>query len=53
MGGGDRGDYPWYRYSEHTVQALQNNAGQRRGYYGEYLYDLPGQASLLVLDNRG
>lgn len=53
MGGGDLGGYPWYRYSEHTVLALQSNAGQRRGYYGEYLYDLPGQASLLVLDNRG
>jgi hypothetical protein len=53
MGGGDRGDYPWVRYSEHTVLALQSNTGQRRGYYGEYLYDLPSQASLLVLDNRG
>jgi len=53
MGGGDRGDYPWYRYSEHAVLALQSNAGQRRGYYGEYLYDLPSQASLQVLDNRG
>ncbi len=53
MGGGDLGDYPWQRYSEHTVLALQSNAGQRRGYYGEYLFDLPAQASLLVLDNRG
>lgn len=53
MGGGDLGAYPWVRYSEHTVLALQSNAGQRRGYYGDYLYDLPGQASLLVLDNRG
>ncbi len=53
MGGGDLGAYPWQRYSEHTVLALQSNAGQRRGYYGEYLYDLPAQASLLVLDNRG
>lgn len=53
MGGGDLGSYPWQRYSEHTVLALQSNAGQRRGYYGEYLYDLPAQASLLALDNRG
>lgn len=53
MGGGDRGDYPWTSYSEHTARALQSNAGQRRGYFGEYLYDLPGQASLLALDNRG
>lgn len=53
MGGGDRGGYPWMRYSEHTLLALQTNTGQRRGYYGEYLYDLPDQASLRVLDNRG
>ena len=53
MGGGDRGDYPWFRYSEHTALALNQNTGHRRGYFGEYLYDLPGQATLRVLDIRG
>ena len=53
MGGGDRGGHPPNSYSEHTALALNRNAGLRRGYYGEYLYDLPPRNSLLVLDNRG
>lgn len=53
MGGGDRGEHPADSYSEHTALALNRNAGLRRGYYGEYLYDLPPSTSLLVLDNRG
>ncbi|MEZ4770499.1 MAG: CARDB domain-containing protein [Caldilineales bacterium] len=53
MGGGDRGDHPWYRFSEHTVLALNKNYALRRGYFGEYLFDLPGQARVQVLDNRG
>lgn len=52
MGGGDRGDHPWYRFSEHTVLALNQNRGLRRGYFGEYLFDLPDQTALRVLDNR-
>ena len=53
MGGGDRGDHPWYRFSEHTVLALNQNHNLRRGYFGEYLFDLPEQARVQVLDNRG
>lgn len=40
-------------YDEHTTLAMNSNKGYRRGYYGEYLYDLPAQASLRVFDNRG
>jgi YVTN family beta-propeller protein len=40
-------------YSEHTALALNANKGYRRGYYGEYLYDVPAQTSLRVLDSRG
>jgi hypothetical protein len=40
-------------YDEHTALALNANKGYRRGYYGEYLYDIPGQTNLRVLDNQG
>ena len=40
-------------YSEHTALALNANKGYRRGYYGEYLYDMPVQSYLRVLDNQG
>ena len=53
MGGGDRGDHPWYRFSQHTVLALNQNHHLRRGYFGEYLYDIPEQARVQILDNRG
>ena len=54
MGGGDTtphddGTY----YSSHTAFGLNSHAGYRRGYYGEYLFDLPAQTTLQVLDNRG
>ncbi len=38
---------------EHTAAALERNLGRRRGYYGEYLSDLPGDTRLLVLDAAG
>jgi hypothetical protein len=40
-------------YDEHTSLALNTNKGYRRGYYGEYLYDVPLQTYIRVLDNRG
>ena len=40
-------------YDEHTTLALNANKGYRRGYYGEYLYDVPNQTSLRILDNEG
>jgi hypothetical protein len=40
-------------YDEHSALALNGNKGYRRGYYGEYLYDVPAQTYLRVLDNRG
>jgi hypothetical protein len=40
-------------YDEHTTLALNANKGYRRGYYGEYLYDVPAQTSVHVRDNQG
>ncbi|MFZ1597829.1 MAG: LamG-like jellyroll fold domain-containing protein, partial [Anaerolineae bacterium] len=54
MGGGDVGSHtPWRDYGDHTALALNRNQGQRRGYFGEYLFDVPASNSLAVLDNRG
>ncbi len=41
------------RYAEHTALALDGNKGYRRGYYGEYLYDVPQPTYLRLLDNQG
>jgi hypothetical protein len=49
---GDPGTRPPF-YSEHTALALNANKGYRRGYYGEYLYDVPEQTHLRILDNQG
>jgi Tol biopolymer transport system component len=38
---------------EHTTLALNANKGYRRGYYGEYLFDLPSLTKVQVLDNQG
>jgi uncharacterized repeat protein (TIGR01451 family) len=40
-------------YDEHSALALNANKGYRRGYYGEYLYDIPNQVYLHILDNQG
>ncbi len=53
MGGGNLGNHSWPLYSDHTVGALNRNQGYRRGYFGEYLFDIPNQNTLRVLDNRG
>jgi hypothetical protein len=38
---------------EHTVGALNRMVGQRRGYRGVYLYDVPRACRVRVLDNNG
>jgi hypothetical protein len=40
-------------YEEHSAHGLNANKGYRRGYYGEYMFDLPLRTRLRVLDNRG
>ncbi|RME83456.1 MAG: hypothetical protein D6775_08045, partial [Caldilineae bacterium] len=52
MGGDFSPQGPIY-FSEHTALALAQNSGYRRGYFGEYLFDLPQQVWLQVLDKRG
>jgi len=46
------GIYP-IRFAEHTTLALNSNLGYRRGYYGEYLFDVPLTTTVRVLDNQG
>lgn len=56
MGGGDiePNPGPGERYlSRWDVFALNTNCGYRRGYYGEFLYDVPAQVVLQVLDANG
>lgn len=40
-------------YDEHSALALNSSKGYRRGYYGEYLYDISNQSYFRVLDNSG
>ncbi len=40
-------------YSEHTAMGLNLNKGYRRGYYGEYQFDVPATTSVRVLDSAG
>ncbi len=37
----------------HTAGGLRTNTGQRRGFYGEYLYDTPAQTTVMVVDKNG
>lgn len=54
MGGGDIAPYSeWYRYASHSAAGAAATSGYRRGYYGEYQFDIPAQVSLQVLDNTG
>ncbi len=39
-------------YSEHTALALNAHQGYRRGYYGEYLYDVPPTVTLYLLNSN-
>ena len=51
MAGGDA--RPWELYSSHSAAGLNTNLGYRRGFYGEYLYDLPSKIRLRPLDSSG
>ena len=53
MGGGDIRPYDSSYFSDHTARALVTNSGYRRGYFGEYLYDLPAEVWVQVLDREG
>ena len=37
----------------HTAGALRVNAGHRRGFYGEYLFDTPANVNLEIVDKNG
>ncbi len=54
MGGGDAGaasDGPLF--SSHDILGVLSDAGYRRGYFGEYQYDIPHETALRILDNTG
>lgn len=53
MGGDDVSPYDGTHFGPHSAMALSRNTGYRRGYFGEYLYDLPAQIRVQVLDRRG
>ena len=36
----------------HTAGGLKSNAGHRRGFYGEYLYDTPESTSIRIVDEN-
>ncbi len=39
--------------SSHDVLGLNSNCGYKRGYYGEYMYDIPQNNYVRVLDSAG
>ena len=53
MGGDDVRPYDGTHYSPHTARGLVSNSAYRRGYFGEYLYDLPDEVWVRALDNQG
>jgi hypothetical protein len=56
MGGGSIEPHPGpehYYLSRWDVLALNSNCGYRRGYYGEFLYDVPDEMVLNVRDASG
>jgi DNA-binding beta-propeller fold protein YncE len=54
MGGGDISPYTEpNRYSSHTAAGASTYAGYRNGYYGSYLFDIPLQNYLRILDSQG
>jgi DNA-binding beta-propeller fold protein YncE len=54
MGGGDISPYTDHRrYSSHSAGGANTFAGYRNGYYGAYLFDIPLNNKLHVLDNQG
>jgi hypothetical protein len=58
MGGGNiyphkNPDMLYSLYAPGDVHGLNVTKGKRRGYFGEYLYCLPKQCALLVIDEEG
>lgn len=58
MGGGEVDPHPtlgtlYSLYSPSNVHALNVTKGKRRGYFGEYLYAIPRDCSLLLRDEDG
>jgi len=54
MGGGDTAPYrDATYYSGYAAAALNRNYGYRRGYYGDFLFDIPLTNVLSVRDNAG
>jgi DNA-binding beta-propeller fold protein YncE len=54
MGGGDISPYTDHHlYSSHSAGGASTFAGYRNGYYGSYLFDIPLQNYLRILDNQG
>ena len=54
MGGGDVAPHTdSHLYSSHSAGGISSTKGYRRGYYGEYQYDIPAENYLQVLDSQG
>ena len=54
MAGGDISPHTTGSYcDQHTTVALNKNCGYRRGYYGEYMFDIPTNNYILVKDAAG
>lgn len=54
MGGGDIAPHTdGNLYSSHGAAGFSSTKGYRRGYYGEYQFDIPAENWLRVLDNQG
>jgi hypothetical protein len=58
MGGGEVDPYPvldklYNLYSPNDVHGLNVTYGKRRGYFGEYLFCIPKENTLVVLDQQG
>ncbi len=47
------GDYAPQLFADHSVAGISSTKGYRRGYYGEYQFDVPNENYLLILDNQG
>ena len=54
MGGGDIAPHTDHHlYSSHSVGGISSTKGYRRGYYGEYQFDIPRDNYIQVLDSLG
>ena len=54
MGGGDTAPHNSpHLYSSHSAGGASTLAGYRNGYYGSYLFDIPLQNYLRILNNQG